>query len=170
MGEAIAACFDTAEDALEVLARLRKEGFSSSALTLMSAEPVHAAMDESSPKARSRVGAYAIIGGLVGAAGALVLTLWTAHRMGLVTGGMPIVTPWAFGIIVFELIALGAILAAVARMILEAGLARRGAFPRYDDILARGEVVLSVEVGDSDGRDRAKAVLAGTLARILKED
>jgi Ni/Fe-hydrogenase subunit HybB-like protein len=73
----------------------------------------------------SRIGMFAIIGGIIGASLGALLTVWSSRQVNLVTGGMPIVSPWAFGIIVFELMALGAIICAVGRMIIEARLARR---------------------------------------------
>jgi hypothetical protein len=96
--------------------------------------------------------------------------IWTVRRTGLVVGGMPIVTPWAFGIIVFEMIALGAILASVGRMIYEAGLMRRNKLPKYDDLLAAGNVVLAVECSEADARGEAGTVLAATNARLLESD
>ena len=92
----------------------------------------------------TRIAGFAIAGGLLGVAFAILLTVWTSRRVGLVTGGMPIVSPWAFGIIVFELAALGAILVTLARMIFEARLGRRAAFG-YDDRVSQGKVVLSIE-------------------------
>jgi Ni/Fe-hydrogenase subunit HybB-like protein len=80
---------------------------------------------ESAIEHRSRIGMFAILGGVIGAVVGVLLTTWTSKRVNLVTGGMPIVSPWAFGIIVFELTALGAIICAVGRMIIEARLARR---------------------------------------------
>jgi hypothetical protein len=74
---------------------------------------------------RSRIGLFAIAGGIIGGSLGALLTVWSSREVNLVTGGMPIVTPWAFGIIVFELAALGAIIFAVIRMIIEARLARR---------------------------------------------
>ena len=166
MPETISACFDTAEAGLRALAELTGKGFAPSALTLMSAEPLHAALEGSGDKAKTHVGAFAIAGALIGAAFALALTIWTARRVGLVVGGMPIVTPWAFGIIVFEMIALGAILASVGRMIYEGGLMRRNTLPKYDGILAAGNVVLSVECSGANDRGEAETVLAST-GRIL---
>jgi hypothetical protein len=57
---------------------------------------------------------------------------------------MPIVSPWAFGIIVFELAALGAILVTLGRMIFEAGLGKP-AGADYDDRVSQGKIVLSIE-------------------------
>jgi hypothetical protein len=170
MPETISACFDNVDAALQALAELRRKGFSGSALTLMSAEPMHAALEASDSKAKTRIGPFSVAGGLIGAAAALALTIWTARRVGLVVGGMPIVTPWAFGIIVFEMIALGAILASVGRTIYEGGLMRPSKLRRYDDLLDNGRVVLAIEFGDNDDRDRAKAVLARTGASVLDQN
>jgi len=167
MAETISASFDTADGALQALAELRRKGFSGSSLTLMSAEPLHAALEASDSKAKTRIGPFSVAGGLIGAAAALALTIWTARRVGLVVGGMPIVTPWAFGIIVFEMIALGAILTSVARMIYEGGFMRRSKLPKYDDLLAAGNVVIAVECSEVDSRGEAETVLAKANARIL---
>jgi hypothetical protein len=167
MPETISACFDNADAALQALAELKRKGFPASELTLMSAEPLHAALEGSGDKTKTRIGAFSIAGGLIGAAAALALTIWTSRRIGLVVGGMPIVTPWAFGIIVFEMIALGAILASVGRMICEAGLISRRKLPKYDDLLAAGNVVLAVECSEADARGEAETVLANANARLL---
>jgi hypothetical protein len=167
MAETISACFEGADEAISAMRELRKQGFPASAVTLTSSEPIHAAIDPASDKARSRVPAFCIGGGLIGAAGALLLTIWTARRVGLVVGGMPIVTPWAFGIIVFEMIALGAILATVARMIYEGGLMRRATSPKHDDLLAAGNSVLTVECASEESRRQAEAVLTLTSGKIV---
>ncbi|MEK6301875.1 MAG: quinol:electron acceptor oxidoreductase subunit ActD [Acidobacteriota bacterium] len=145
MAEPKIAIFDTRDEALAALRELRREGVPGSSITVMSSEPLHLETD-GGPK--SRIAGFAIGGGLIGAAFALVLTIWTSRQVGLVTGGMPIVSPWAFGIIVFELTALGAILATFARMIFEAGLLRRKASTDYDDAVANGKVVVSIARGD----------------------
>jgi hypothetical protein len=87
---------------------------------------------------------------------ALLLTVWTSRRVGLVTGGMPIVSPWAFGIIVFELMALGAILATLGRMIFEAGLVKRRAPTDYDDAVADGKIVVLIASGNETTDEHAE--------------
>ena len=94
---------------------------------------------------KTRIPMFGIIGGLLGAAFAILLTVWTSKRVGLVTGGMPIVSPWAFGIIVFELTALGAILMTLGRMIIEAKLARRGSGSGYGEMVAEGKIVIEID-------------------------
>jgi hypothetical protein len=147
--------FDTRHEAAAALRALQREGVPSSSITVMSSEPLHL---ETADASKARIAGFAIAGGLLGAALAILLTVLTSKRVGLVTGGMPIVTPWAFGIIVFELTALGAILATLARMIFEAGLARRGALADYEPP-ADGRVVVSLQCVDDAHRDIAEKVL-----------
>jgi apolipoprotein N-acyltransferase len=135
--------FDTRHEAIAALRELEREGVPSSSITVMSSEPLHLEVKDA-PK--TRIAGFAIAGGLLGATFAILLTVWTSRRVGLVTGGMPIVSPWAFGIIVFELAALGAILVTLGRMIFEAGLARRGALADFDESVAEGRIVVSVQV------------------------
>ncbi len=146
MAETKLAVYDTRDETLAALLELKRAGVPDSSITVMSSEPLHL---ETVDAPKTRIAGFAIAGGMIGAAFAMLLTVWTSRRVDLVTGGMPIVSPWAFGIIVFELTALGAILATLARMIYEAGLARRGALTDYDAAIADGRVVLAI--------DRAKA-------------
>ena len=141
MAETRIEVFDTRAEAIAVLRELQREGVPSSSITVMSSEPLHLETDEG-PK--TRIAGFAIAGGLLGAAFAILLTVWTSRRVGLVTGGMPIVSPWAFGIIVFELAALGAILVTMGRMIFEAGLGKP-AGADYDDRVSQGKIVLSIQ-------------------------
>ena len=135
--------FDTRHEAIAALRELEREGVASSSITVMSSEPLHL---EGKDAPKTRIAGFAIAGGLLGATFAILLTVWTSRRVGLVTGGMPIVSPWAFGIIVFELAALGAILVTLGRMIFEAGLARRGALADFDESVAEGRIVVSIQV------------------------
>lgn len=148
--------FDTRHDAILALHELEREGVPNSSITVMSSEPLHL---ETSDAPKSRIAGFAIAGGLLGAAFAIALTVWTSRRVGLVTGGMPIVSPWAFGIIVFELTALGAILATLGRMIFEGGLLRRVSPTEHDEAVAGGRIVLSVKSSDDGVRDIAARVL-----------
>jgi hypothetical protein len=153
MAEAKIAIFDTRDEAVAALRELRRDGVPGSSITVMSSEPLHLEVDDG-PK--TRIAGFAITGGLIGAAMALLLTVWTSRRVGLVTGGMPIVSPWAFGIIVFELTALGAILATLGRMILEAGLVKRREPTDYDDAVADGKIVVLIASGNETTDDTDK--------------
>lgn len=137
--------FNTRREALAALHELEREGVPSSSITVMSSEPLH--LGALHPP-KTRIPGFAIAGGLLGASFAILLTVWTSRRVGLVTGGMPIVSPWAFGIIVFELSALGSILATLGRMLFEARLTGARSLEEYDEAVAEGRVVLAIRSAD----------------------
>ena len=132
---------------MAALHELERDGVPKSAITVMSSEPLH--MECEGPK--TRIPLFGIIGGLLGAVFAILLTVWTSRRVGLITGGMAIVSPWAFGIIVFELAALGAILMTLGRMVFEARLARGGKGSDYRDMMAEGKIVIEIDPGTTKG-------------------
>jgi hypothetical protein len=154
---AVTGVFSTPHQAMIVIGQLERAGVPASSITVTSSEPLHIEVQGSS---KSRIAGFAIAGGLIGAGCAVALTIWTSRQVGLVTGGMPIISPWAFGIIVFELTALGAILAALGRLIGEAGLGRRFTPGASDLAVADGLVVVSVECEDDAAFQLARAILA----------
>ena len=165
MSDSIHAVFDSADEALAAKAALLREGFGREAIMVMSNEPIH--QNDDSDDTEGHIGLFAVIGGVVGAASAVLLTVVTAKRMGLVTGGMPVVTPWAFGIIVFELTMLGAILSTLGRMVYESGLARRGGLKHYDKSIAEGKVVVFARCSSDTLAEKAKRVLRRGESRGL---
>jgi hypothetical protein len=158
MAQRILAIFDSADEAQAAARALQRGGLPRTAITIMSSEPAGRSLPDSAGQSKSYIGTVAICGGVLGAAAAVLLTVWTSRGVDLVTGGMPIVTPWAFGIIVFELAALGAMLATLARMIFEAGLARCGTLADYDEAVADGRVVVSLQCVEDTHRDIAEKV------------
>jgi hypothetical protein len=159
MAEKILAIFETADDASRAVETLRREGVSRDRITIMSSEPVHIAADEDHNK-KSRIALFAIAGAVIGGLGAYLLTALTSRSVNLVTGGMPIVSPWPFGIIIYEMTALGAILGSLGRMIYEARLARPGALSDYDEAVADGRIVLLVACDDEARATAIKKALA----------
>lgn len=151
------AIFDSAPKALAAQAELLREGFDHQAVTLLSNEPIHEA--ERIGAKRGHIGLFAIAGGVCGATSAILLTVITAKRVGVITGGMPIVSPWAFGIIVFELTMLGAILFSLARMLYESGLGRRGALKNYDSSVSDGKIVVFADCSSDLLVEKAERVL-----------
>ncbi|MEW6212221.1 MAG: quinol:electron acceptor oxidoreductase subunit ActD [Acidobacteriota bacterium] len=155
MTEKIIATFDTIDEAVAVARQLKREGLPESAITLMSSEPIHDY--GSSDESRSRIGGFAIAGGIAGAAAAVALTVLVSKQVGLVTGGMPVVAPWPFGIIVFEMAALGSILSTLGRLIYEARLGHR--LSDYDEVIFDGRVALLVECADEESLRVVKRLL-----------
>lgn len=86
----------------------------------------------------------ASFGGLFGMLGGAWLTRMTELAWPLQTGNMPIVAWWPNLIVVFEMTMLGAILSAVATLIVTAGLMRRGA-PLYDPAVTDGKILVGVQ-------------------------
>ena len=150
------AIFDTKDEVEDAIRRLTAGDVPRRAIEVLSAEPLSLKESEAAPVTKSRMPLFAILGGALGAASAITLTVVTSRSVGLVTGGMPIVAPWPLGIIVFELTALGAILATLGRMIYEARLARPAAARDLGKYLADGRVVLVVQY---DYRDRAAELI-----------
>ncbi|MGA9774128.1 MAG: quinol:electron acceptor oxidoreductase subunit ActD [Blastocatellia bacterium] len=161
--EKIRAIFNSHDEAIAALGKLERVGVPPAQITLMSSEPVHVEAGEQ----KSRIGPFAIAGGLTGAVVAVILTVWTSHKVDLVTGGMPVVAPWAFGIIVFELSMLGAILGALCRMIYEARLLRRNSFAEhdYDEAIADGRVLLAIDTADDARAQLIRAALGESLVQ-----
>jgi hypothetical protein len=162
--ETIIAIFDSAEDALAAKGQLRREGFKGDSVTVMSSEPIeHEADEDEKP---SRIGLFSILGAIIGAAAAIALTAGVSLRVGINTGGMPDISPWPFGIIVFELAMLAAILASLGRMIYEARLARSKSPDEYDTAVADGKIVVCVRCASSEDCDKARQMLAAQQALI----
>ena len=165
--ENITGIVDSPREARQAETCLTDEGFARDAITIMSAEPLAEFISELGSKSPGRAGMLSIAGGIAGAGAAIALTVWTSRRMGLVTGGMPIITPWAFGIIVYELIALGAILTTFVVTIYEAGLLRRGAIDvEVDSAIADGKVAVSVSCQNDTSRRVAESVFSKLGAKI----
>jgi heterodisulfide reductase subunit A-like polyferredoxin len=165
--EKLTAIIDSPLQAQEATAELYEEGFAREDITVMSAEPLPAFMSEFDSRSRGRATLLVIGGGFAGAFAAIALTVWTAKRMGLVTGGMPIVTPWAFGIIVYELIALGAILTTLVITVYEAGLLRSAQpSPEVDRAIADGKVAVAVRCPTEISRSVAEAIFAKSGAQV----
>lgn len=168
MAQRVLAIFDNADEAVEAAAELRLAG-PDSVVSLLSAEPIHSETEQITENRKSRIGTVAIAGGMLGATGAILFTVLTSRSMNLVTGGMPIVAPWALGIIVFEMTALGAILSTLGCMILEAGLVRPGLHEAADRAIAEGRVAVVIDVDDTDTsrKDAIQEVLARRGAAVL---
>jgi hypothetical protein len=172
MADRLVALINSEEEARAALKELARSGVSRRDVTVISSEPLHGLTEGlpqglaegDRPRSRSLIGLFAVGGGVVGALAGILLTVSTSRSIGLITGGMPVVSPWAFGVIVFELTALGAILSSLLRLIIEAGLARRSSRVGMDQV-AEGRIALSIDCGAADKRE-VERVLAGAGAEV----
>lgn len=150
--------FETAGEVFTAAGELKRQGLPADAITIMSSEPLHPGEEGERP--RSYIVACAVIGGLIGGVSAWLLMVWTSREVGLATGGMPMVTPLAFGIIVFEVAALGVILATFGCLLFEARLLRRVPAGQYDPVVADGKILLVVRCANDVQRALVEKVLA----------
>jgi hypothetical protein len=154
------ATYDTPAEAASAVQSLVGAGFDRAAITVMSAEPIQ--LGEPSEEHKNHMGWVALGGGIVGAVAAILLTTETSQNIGVKVGGMPIVAPWAFGIIVFEMTALGAIVSLFLKTILEAKLGRPRALVDYDVAVADGKIAVAVACADDEESSRASQIVAAS--------
>lgn len=99
----ILATFDRIDACLEAIRSLRREGLRR--FTVFSPVPHHE-IEDVLERRRSRVPFFTLVGGILGCASGFGLAAWTSHRMGLVTGGKPIISVPPFIIVAFEMLIL----------------------------------------------------------------
>jgi hypothetical protein len=166
MAQTLLAIFNTSDEALNATRALRREGITG--VELLSAEPIHDWQPEETSK--SRIGLCAIVGAVIGAALATYMMVYTSRRVDINTGGMPVVTTWAFGIIAFEVAMLTAILAALLCTIFEARLGRSSTLHAYDEAVADNKIVMTVQCVDKEHLSTAEKLLADTGAEIKQKN
>ncbi len=161
MTETILAIFDTHEDAIAAARALRREGVTQ--MEFLSSEPIHEAIADDQSK--SLITWFAIIGGTLGATAAILLTVLPSRHVNIVTGGMPIVSFWAFGVIIFEVAMLTTVLFALGRMLYEARLSG-SRLKNYDEAVADDKIVLVLQCQDEAALNTAKDLLVENHATI----
>ena len=111
--------FDNEHDFLSKLEELVKGGVDKSKLEILAPHPVHKAEEILSLKP-SGVRAFALVGGLVGAATGYLLPAFTVIDWPLISGNKPMISIPPFTIIAFELMVLFGALSAFLGFILMA--------------------------------------------------
>ena len=102
---------------------LRASGFEIDALDLFSAEPVE--LPRGVLDRPSRMSLVSVVGAIGFGALATGFVGYTQHDYKLITGGMPVFSLWATGVITYEMTMLGAIVMAFAWFLWESGLIRK---------------------------------------------
>jgi hypothetical protein len=127
------------------LERLEREAPGHRVLELRSSAPLPEDLAALVATRRSRAHLWAIAGGLAGGLAGWTLAVFTATAFPIVTGHMPIVAAPPSGIVVYEGIALGAVLATTACVLLEGGVARRRRRSETDAAVAAGAIEVTIE-------------------------
>jgi ActD protein len=100
-------------------------GISERQIVVVTAEPFDG-FDFSDEHSQTRIFLLASLGGVLGALFGFWFTRFTQLAYPLPTGGMPVVTSWTNGIIIYELTMLGAIATTLITLLVTAGLPNFG--------------------------------------------
>jgi hypothetical protein len=112
--------FGDAQSTAKAIAALKATGFESSEVEVFSNEPVE--FPEGLLEHPSHMSLAAVYGAACFCAVAILFVRYTQYDYPLVTGGMPLFSWWATGIIFYELTMFGAIAGTFAMFLLESGL------------------------------------------------
>ena len=115
--------FARPEEAAGAIAGLAEAGVSRSAMELYSLRPVE--MHPPPLPRRSRMSLTAVLSAITVGGGATALMYWAQRDYPLITGGMPINSGWATGVVTFETTMAGAVIGIFAALLWESGLIRR---------------------------------------------
>jgi Alternative complex III, ActD subunit len=155
--KAIYALFPNPGSAQEAFDTLRRSGSSmgidAGKIVVMTSEPFEG-YDFSTDHTQSNMFALATFGGIAGGLFGYWLASFTQTSYPLPTGGMPIVTSWTNGIIIYEVTMLGAILTTLITLLITAGL------PNFKPKLSDPEIWNGkILVGVTDPPEGARAEL-----------
>jgi hypothetical protein len=128
-------------------------GFGKRQIVVVTAEPFDG-YDFSDDHAHTHIFLLASIGGIVGAILGFLFTRFTQLAYPLNTGGMPIVTSWTNGIIIYEMTMLGAILWTLITLLVTARLPHFGK-SLSDPSIWHGKIL----VGVTDPPEKARPEL-----------
>lgn len=141
-GEALYGLYSTPQAAQRAVDALRDAGVDERKLAVLSSEP----FDEypfGQPDAETPMPWLAVLGGVLGGVSGYLLAAWTQQAHPIPTGGMPIVTLWADGIITYEMTMLGAILATAVTLLASTRLPHWKP-SLYDPEVSEGKILIGV--------------------------
>lgn len=113
--------------AFQALRQLKINGYPAAGIDVFSDEPVEFPRD--ALHRSSHMSLTVVIGATTACLLAIGFVFFTQHNYPLVTGGMPLFSFWATGVVFYELTMLGAILTTLICFLWESGLLRRNRRP-----------------------------------------
>lgn len=119
----VAADFSNQEAAARALGDLKTNGFAAADIAVFSDEPIEFPRDLLHRP--SHMSLAVVIGAITACLLVIGFVYFTQYDYPIVTGGMPIFSGWATGVIFYELTMLGAILTTFCWFLRESGLLRR---------------------------------------------
>jgi len=155
--------FNEPTEARAAIRRLLQQGIDPDAMDVMTSQPHHEPfIPEKKP---TKLRTWALSGAAIGFLGGFALSTITALNYPLVKGGMPIVSPWTVGLITYETMMLGAVLATLVGLLVELRLPNFKNLP-YDPSVTDGGVVLAVSCPDQARASVEAAVGAAGASRV----
>jgi hypothetical protein len=110
----------------------------------------------------------AALGGFLGGAGGYALASFSQKLYPILTGGMPVVSPWTNGIITYETATLGAILATLVTLLSSARLPDWRA-KLHDPEISRGNILVGVTNPPEGSRQEIEARLREAGAKEVRQ-
>lgn len=157
--------FHQKEAAVRALEGLKAHGFGLDDLDLFSDEPLE--LPRGVLERPTRMSLAVVTGAITFCLLTVGFVYFTQYNYPLITGGMPLFSFWATGVIFYELTMLGAILTAFVWFLRESGLLRRGR-KRPTPVIEPGMIYLRVHCGPNQ-RDEVTGLLNRAGANNVTE-
>jgi hypothetical protein len=163
----ISAIFEDPADVVQAITELQRAGIAHHQVEVISAEPHPGNQFLPSPR-KSRIRAFALTGAFSGGLGGFLLSTLTALAYPLPTGGMPILSWWTIGIVIYEATMLGAIVATLLGLLVELKLPNFKPLP-YDEAVADGGLLLVVSRCDGAQQAKVRQTFVAAVAKRIEE-
>ena len=151
--------FSDAEATASAIQTVSGNGVNKRDIEVFSARPV--AFEPGVLDRPSRMSLLAVISAILVGVSATALMFYTQLDYPLITGGMPLNSGWATGVVTFELTMMGAILGTVGVFLWESGLLRKNRPPA--PVIREDVITLQVRC-DEEGAERLDRLLADSGA------
>jgi len=160
--------FARPEEAAGAIAGLAEEGVSRSAMELYSLRPVE--MHPPPLPRRSRMSLIAVLSAITVGGGATALMYWAQRDYPLITGGMPINSGWATGVVTFETTMAGAVIGIFAALLWESGLIRRRKRAPVPSLPDEGVVLQVAGVRDVAALEESLRAVGVTKVEVVGDE
>ena len=166
MAERVLGVFGHVDTTVDAIERLKTGGFRNFAV--YTPVPIHEILDVvERDRPLSKVRLFTLVGGLSGTSLGFFLTIWSALKWGLVTGGKPVVSIPPFVVIAFELTILLGGLSTVLGMLLFGRIPKLSPSPTYDPRFTKDKFGVAVECAPHEIQ-KARDILAATGAEEVR--
>jgi hypothetical protein len=164
--ETVLGVFAHVDTTVRALEQLRAKGYHD--LTVYTPVPVHEIEDVlERDRPVSRVRLFTLLGGLTGAVSGFLLTIWSAMKWELTTGGKPVVSIPPFVVIAFELTILFGGLATLIGMVVLGRLPRFTPSATFDPRFTNDRFGVAVHCAPERGGS-VREILRGAGAEELR--